>query len=272
MKRIDEESANQANTVHDRVQAQFGAAASAYTTSVGHGDQTMLQRVVDLARPERSDRVLDVATGAGHTALALAPHVAEVIAYDITQQMLDETARNAAARGLDNVLTRQGIAEELPFADGSFEIVSVRQAPHHFADIEAAIREMARVVKPRGRVVVVDSHVPEEKALADALNHIEKLRDPSHVRSYRPSEWRVMMRAAGLRIVAEELDYYTENGRAMDFDKWINRIKTAPDAVVELKRLLRDASPELAAAIKLEIADDRIGFYVPQITIVATKD
>ncbi len=272
MKEIEDDGGNQSNKVHDRVQAQFGAAAPAYTTSVGHGDQTMLQHVVDLARPERSDHVLDVATGAGHTALALAPHVAEVIAYDITQQMLDETARNAAARGLDNVRTRQGIAEALPFADASFEIVTVRHAPHHFADVQAAIREMARVVKPRGRVLVVDSHVPEEDALADALNHIEKLRDPSHVRSYRPSEWRVMMRAAGLRIVAEELDYYTENGGPMDFDKWTSRIKTPPDAVVELQRLLRNASPELAAAIKLEIASDRIGFCVPQITIVATKD
>jgi ubiquinone/menaquinone biosynthesis C-methylase UbiE len=272
MKEINDGSGNQSTEVHDRVQAQFGAAASAYTTSVGHGDQTMLQRVVDLARPQRGDHVLDVATGAGHTALALAPHVVEVIAYDITQQMLDETARNAAARGLDNVRTRQGIAEELPFADASFEIVTVRHAPHHFADIQAAIREMARVVKPRGRLVVVDSRVPEEDAVASAFNHIEKLRDPSHVRSYKQSEWRAMVRAAGLRIVSEELDYYTENGGPMDFEKWTTRIKTPPEAVAELKRLLLRASPELTAAIKLEITGDRIGFCVPQITIVATKE
>jgi ubiquinone/menaquinone biosynthesis C-methylase UbiE len=262
----------QLSDVHARVQAQFGVAASAYTTSAGHGDPMLLQRVVELASPQPRDRALDIATGAGHTALALAAHVAEVVAYDITQQMLEETARNAAARGLRNVTTRQGAAEKLPFANASFEIVAVRQAPHHFADIHAAIREMARVVKPQGRVVIIDSRAPEDDELDCAFNYIEKLRDPSHVRNWRPSEWRAMIRATGLRITGEHLDFYSENGRAMDFAAWTQRMKTPPAAVAELTSLFRAASPELIEALRIEVVDGKIGFCVPQITIAATKD
>jgi ubiquinone/menaquinone biosynthesis C-methylase UbiE len=260
------------NDIHGKVQSQFGAAATAYTTSVGHSDPALLERVLELAQPKASDRMLDIATGAGHTALTLAPHVASVVAFDLTQQMLEETARNAAARGLTNVTTRRGAAEKLPFADDSFDIVAVRQAPHHYADIRAAVREMARVVKPRGRVVIIDSRAPEDDELDRAFNHIEKLRDPSHVRDWRPSEWRAMVREAGLRIIAEHLDFYTENGRPMDFDAWTQRMKTAPAAVEELKRLFRNASPALIEAIRIEIDGEKIGFCVPQIAIAATKN
>jgi ubiquinone/menaquinone biosynthesis C-methylase UbiE len=270
-----DESANQnrnpAGDTHQRVRAQFGAAAHAYTTSAGHGDPAMLARVVEFARPRPGDLALDIATGAGHTALALAPHVARVVAYDLTPQMLEETRLNARARGLHNVETRQGAAEALPFVDASFDIVTVRQAPHHFADIRRAVGEMARVVRPGGRVVVVDSTSPEDDELDRQYNQIEKLRDPSHVRNYRRSEWRAMMEEAGLRIEDLVLDYYLEQGRPMDFAAWTARMKTPPAAVEELRRLFRGASPELRAALKIEIAGDAIGFYVPQITIVAVR-
>src|ERR1700683_4082968 len=149
-----------AQTVHERVQSQFGAAAAAYGTSLLHADASALQRVVELAEPQPKDSALDIATGAGHTALALAPRVARVIAYDLTREMIRETRLNAAARGLVNVYTQQGPAEKLPFRDASFNIVHVRQAPHHFADARGAVREMARVAKTGARIVIVDSTAP----------------------------------------------------------------------------------------------------------------
>jgi ubiquinone/menaquinone biosynthesis C-methylase UbiE len=90
---------------------------------------------------------LDIATGAGHMALALAAHVTKVIAYDMTKEMLLEAKGNAVRRGLTNVITKKGIAENLPFPDSTFDIVTVRHAPHHFANVTVAIREMARVAK-----------------------------------------------------------------------------------------------------------------------------
>jgi len=258
--------------VHQRVQSQFGAAAEAYGTSLVHADTSALQRVVELASPKPGDAALDLATGAGHTALALAPRVARVIAYDLTREMLLETRRNAAARGLANVHTQQGPAEKLPFRDASFDIVTVRQAPHHFADVRSAIREMARVAKPGARIVIVDSTSPEEPNLASQWDHIERLRDPSHVRNYSPTQWRAMIADAGLRVFSEELGFATENGRPMDFAAWTKRINTPPEAVEELTRLFRNATPALANALRIEVVNDAIFFCVPVITIAALRE
>ncbi|MGH9687750.1 MAG: class I SAM-dependent methyltransferase [Candidatus Acidiferrales bacterium] len=257
--------------IHGRVAAQFGAAAAAYTISLTHSDPAALERVVELARPMPSDVALDIATGAGHTALALATHVSQVIAYDLTEPMLAETARNASARGLKNVTTRQGPAESLPFPDASFDVVTVRQAPHHFADVRAAVHEMARVARSGARVIVIDSTAPEDVSLDRQWNHIEKLRDPSHVRNYRPSKWREFVAATGMKVFFEEFGAVSENGGPMDFAAWIRRINTPPDAAAEVERLFRTASPELAQALNIEIIDGALYFRVPQFIIASVK-
>lgn len=272
MTKHDPADHGQASEIHQRVNAQFGAAAAAYTSSLTHNDSGALSRVVELAQPRPEYEVLDVATGAGHTALALAPHVTQVIAYDMTEQMLAETRRNAIARGLTNVLTRQGTAEALPFPDESFDIVTVRQAPHHYADVRTAVREMARVVKRGGRVIIVDSVAPNDDLLDQQWNHIEKLRDPSHVRNYRANEWRAFVTEAGLRLTFEECSFVTENGGPMNFAAWLQRMNAPPATVEEVTRLFREASAELAAALRIQIVDGAIFFCVPISTIVAAKD
>ncbi|MGH9560909.1 MAG: class I SAM-dependent methyltransferase [Terracidiphilus sp.] len=265
------EGTDGSSQIHGRVAAQFGAAAGAYTVSLTHSDPAALGRVVELARPKPTDVALDIATGAGHTALALAPHVAQVIAYDLTAPMLVETARNAEERGLTNLTTRQGPAEFLPFPDATFDIVTVRQAPHHFADVRSAVREMARVARSGARVVIIDSTAPEDDSLERQWNHIEKLRDPSHVRNYQPSEWREFVASAGLEVYFEEFGAASEKGGPMDFGAWIRRINTPPDAAAEVERLFRTASPELALALRIEIIDGKLYFRVPQFTIASLK-
>jgi SAM-dependent methyltransferase len=257
--------------INNRVQAQFGPAAAAYTCSAVHSDPSALRKVVELACPKPGDLALDIATGAGHVALALAPHATKVIAYDMTEEMLLEVQRNAKARGITNVITKRGIAERLPFPDSMFDIVTVRQAPHHFADVQGAIREMARVVKTGARVVIVDSTSPENESLNRQWNQIEKLRDRSHVRNYRPSEWRAIITGAGLRISIEEIDYCTENGRPMNFAGWTRRLNTPPEAVEELRHLFRTASPGLAEALRIQVTEEEISFCVPQIWIAAVR-
>jgi SAM-dependent methyltransferase len=252
---------------YDAVRTTFGPAAAAYTASAGHADADALARVVARAEPVPTDLALDIATGAGHTALALAPRVASVIALDITPEMLAETARNATRRGLTNVRVQIGAAEALPFGDAVFDIVTVRTAPHHFADIERAVREMARVSRPGGRVVVVDTTVPEDDVLDAEINAIELLRDPSHVRNYRPSEWRRMLTAAGLVVTGEHVDRYTEGGQRVDFDTWTRRAGTAPDALAELRRRFRSASPALVVALDIVVAGESIGFTLPKVEL-----
>ena len=264
-------STRESEVIHANVRAQFGATAAAYSNSPGHGDTSALSKLVKMAEATATDRVLDIATGAGHTALAFAPHVREVIAYDLTKAMLEETANNAAARGLANVTTQQGPAETLPFPDASFDITAVRLASHHFAYNAHAVREMARVTRDGGRVVVVDNYGPEDDALDAQLQEIEKLRDASHVRSYKLSVWRARLEAAGLRITREVTDRYSDTVRGMNFDEWVKRAKTPEDRVNELRRIFTQPAQDLRDLLKIDEVDGAIWFTLPQMTLIAVK-
>ncbi|HEY2385400.1 MAG TPA: class I SAM-dependent methyltransferase [Candidatus Binatia bacterium] len=255
---------------YERVQAAFGPNAAKYTTSPGHADAEALARLVARLAPRPTDHVLDIGTGAGHTALAFAPLVARVVAYDLTHAMLEEVRRNAEGRGLTNVTVYQGAAESLPFANASFDLVTCRLTTHHFAALARAVGEMARVLRPGGRLLVADTTVPEDDELDGAINAIELLRDPSHVRNWRPSEWKRMVADAGLRVVECDLGYYDE-GSGMDFDAWTSRIGTPPAAVAELRRRFVDAPPALVSALRIVRDNDALRFALPRITLIAAK-
>jgi len=259
---------------HKLVQAQFGPVAAAYTNSAGHANYDALQILVNRVQPRSTDRVLDIATGAGHTAIAFAPYVSQVVAYDLTPQMLEETARNATAKGLNNLTVQEGLAEALPYENGAFEIVTCRVAGHHFADVKRAVAEMARVTRPGGQVIVVDTTVPEDEVLDQEINYIEKQRDPSHVQNYRPSEWQKMFAEVGLKVTFVERDQYTDQGR-MNFANWTARMRTPAQTVRELAQLFRQASPALQETLEIEIsgdADEDIRFTLPKVTIIGTKE
>lgn len=257
--------------IYDRVKGSFGPNAHAYTVSAGHANQTELEKLVERTAPRPTDTLLDIGTGAGHTAIAFAPAVRRVIAYDLTPQMLEEVERNAAARGVTNIETRQGAAENLPYPDASFEIVSCRLTTHHFANLPQALTEMARVLKPGGKLVIMDTTVPDDAELDRQINEIEILRDPSHVRNYPQSEWRSLVDKVGLQLTFVEAGYYDEGDR-MDFEGWTRRIGTSPQNVARLEPLFREASPALVDALKIDLSKaGKIGFALPRITLIATK-
>lgn len=260
----------ESNQIHQQVAANFGPVAEKYATSAGHANIAALETLVDLVAPSPAAEVLDIATGAGNVALAFAPYVARVVAFDLTPAMLEQTLKTAASRGLSNVEAVQGLAEELPFEDASFDVVTVRLAPHHYADIQKAVDEMARVARPGGKVVIVDTTVPEDDTLDREINEIETLRDNSHVRNYRPSEWKAMAEKARLTVSYEHVGPYTE-GFKMEFEDWVERIRTPEAEVVELRHRFRNASPQLASAISLELQGEAILFVWDQVTLIAVK-
>ncbi|MBN9391561.1 MAG: methyltransferase domain-containing protein [Chloroflexi bacterium] len=261
-------TANETN--YNSVQASFGPNAHYYTISTGHGNPARLAELVEKVRPNPTDRVLDIGTGAGHTAIAFAPQAGEVVAFDLTPSMLEETARNAAAKGVTNLTTRQGAAENLPFEDNSFDIVVCRYTTHHFTNIRQAVAEMARVLKPGGKWVIMDTTVPENPELDRQINGIDWLRDPSHIRSYSEPEWRNFAEGAGLKVTGVEHGYYDENGK-MDFEVWTRRIGTSAENKARLAEIFRNAGPDLTHALQLEVAGEEIHFTLPVLTIMAVK-
>jgi ubiquinone/menaquinone biosynthesis C-methylase UbiE len=186
-------------------QRQFSRVAQAYRESPTHSDPVSLARFIALAELRPNHRVLDVATGAGHTALAAAPHVLEVIGLDITPAMLAQAKRLAAAREIRNVSFVQGNAEALPFPAASFDRVLVRSAPHHFAQLIPALAEAYRVLRPGGVFAVSDCSPPP--VVRDWLEVVEVGRDPSHVRSRALEEWRALLQSLGFTVeLAERIE------------------------------------------------------------------
>src|SRR5258705_797464 len=209
----------------------FGRAADAYVASPGHAPGSDLRRLVELPAPTPSDRALDISTGGGHTALALAPHVGHMVASDLTPRMLAAARAFIGARGVSNVDFVVADAERLPFLDATFTLVTARIAPHHYADIRAAVKEMARVLAPGGRLVLEDSIAPEDPQLDALVNAWDRRRDPSHVREYTVSEWRGLLAAAGLEVT----DVETAR-KAHDFTEWVERMQMPDDARRALER------------------------------------
>ncbi len=223
-------------TAKDAVRQQYGSVGDAYVRSVGHATGSDLGRMVAVAEPKPDDVMLDIATGGGHVARVFATHVASVVASDLTPGILEHAAAALADWGLKNVTTAVADAEELPFDDMSFDIVTCRIAPHHFPRPDAFVREVARVLRPGGRFVLVDSTVPEGDD-GDFFNRFEKLRDPSHVRSLTIAEWQDLLVGAGFRVgVAESF------AKTHDFADWTARSRTSAEDRQALARILLDAS------------------------------
>jgi SAM-dependent methyltransferase len=179
----------------------FSRRASRYATSKVHDDKETLSWLVDSASPGKDDIVLDVGTGAGHAALALAPRVKRVEAIDVTEEMLEEGRKLAQKRGIENVDFRIGNAMDLPYPDRSFDIVISRRAAHHFTDLERALGEMVRVLKVGGRLVIDDRSIPEDDEVDALINRLDVLHDPSHVRDRSPCEWSSLIGSTGLEAL-----------------------------------------------------------------------
>ena len=221
----------------DDVRSRFAPVAGNYSRSKFHTSSERLQEVLDLARPKPGDLALDVATGTGNTAFALAPYVRRVIGLDLTREMLDEARRVAAEKAIENVDWVVGDAAHLPFEDERFDLYAVRAAPHHFPDLDAFLDEAFRVLKPDRDAVFIDCAAPVPAR--DLLHEVEMRRDPSHVRSLTLDEWVERVDRAGFEIeaaTARELDW--------DYDAWMGNMAVAPELVVELAKVIEAAQGE----------------------------
>ena len=175
---------------------QFTRQAVPFATAPGIQDETTLRLVVEFSGAGPDDTMLDVACGPGIVVCAFAKVVKHATGLDLTPAMLDRARTLQQEKGLANIAWQLGEAMPLPHPDASFSIVTSRFAFHHFLDPLAAIKEMARVCRPGGKVVVVDSAPAPDTA--DAFNAMELVRDPSHARAMPLEELKDLYRRAGL--------------------------------------------------------------------------
>lgn len=231
------------------VSEHYSPRAQDYVASVVHSTGADLDQLEDFVRGRTTARVLDLGCGGGHVSYRAAPHVAQVVACDVTAAMLDAVATTAAERGIRNISVQQGAAEKLPFADASFDIVLSRFTTHHWQDMEAGLREARRVLKAGAAAMFIDSFTPAERVLDTHLQTVELLRDASHVRNYSVAEWVAALARSGFAF-----EGITARRLRMEFPVWTARTRTPPSYAAVI-RSVQDAAP---AAVRehFAIGDD----------------
>lgn len=232
---------------HALVDAQFGPQATAYVESADHASGADLDALDDIAGRARPARALDLGCGGGHVAYRLAPHAGEVVACDLSAEMLAAVRGAAAARGLTNIVTEQAPAERLPFADAAFDFVATRFSAHHWRDLGAGLAQARRVAKPGAPAVFIDPIAPGKPLLDSHLQAIELLRDPSHVRDYTIGEWTAAVERAGFVIQA-----LARRQIRMNFATWTERMRTPKVQAEAVRALQRLASDEIRSHFAIE--------------------
>ena len=225
--------------------AQFGSRSAQYVASTVHSQGEDLQQIATLAAAAGSVRVLDLGCGGGHVSFTVAPHVADVVAYDLSTEMLATVASVAEERGLANVSTVAGSVTSLPFDDGSFDLVLTRYSAHHWDDVAKGLAEARRVLRDSGQAVFIDVAAPVRSVLDTFLQAIEVFRDPSHVRDYSPREWEQLLAQAGFRI-----ERTTMRRLHLDFAAWIERINTPRVRTDAIRSLQQTLSHEVVSLLR----------------------
>ena len=222
--------------------SRFSQFAEGYVTSTTHSQGSDLKKLVEIANPQSDWIVLDIATGGGHTARTFAPHVQQVIASDISTDMLAAAQANIEKLGITNIDFKEADSENLPFEDNTFDLVTCRIAPHHFPNIQAFINEAARVLTPGGTFLVQDQLVPDDDTDARTIDAFETLRDPSHNRNYNLGEWQAKFEVAGLNV------YHVEStAKRKSFYDWCQTQDCSDEVVAKLETMLNEASEGVAA-------------------------
>jgi ubiquinone/menaquinone biosynthesis C-methylase UbiE len=245
---------------------QFTRQANLFSTAAPITNADALRMIVEAARPGPDDTVLDLACGGGIVVCAFAPYVRRAIGIDVTPAMLEQAQRLAAEKGLANVEWRRGDVNSLPFEDGGFTIVVTRFSVHHFPDPAAVLREMGRVCAPGGRLIVVDMYASQDPAKAAEFNWLERLRDPSHMRSLTLAELIALFGDAGLP--APEASFYELRDEVRNL---LARSFPEPGDDAKIIELFKASAADDRLGVPVRIEGEQIHYAYPVVILAAQR-
>jgi ubiquinone/menaquinone biosynthesis C-methylase UbiE len=250
----------------NRVRDEFTRQAETFSSSAAITDAALTQRFITALGEAVQGAVLDVACGPGILSAAIAKSAREVVAFDLTPEMLKKAAQRCSDAGLANVTFREGNAAELPFADATFDAAVTRLSVHHFDQPRGVISEIFRILRPGGSFVIADVISSEVAAEAELQNAIEVLRDPSHVRMLPASELTSLVREAGFAI-----ESLTAWDKPREFEEWMGIVNDA-SRVPPLRAVVRAlACAGASAGMGLSVEGKEIRFFHRWNLIAARK-
>ncbi len=253
---------------NDVIRESFTTQAVAFASNPWVTDEERIRRLVTAARLKGDERVLDIATGPGYIAEAFAGSAREVVGVDLTDAMLAIGKQRTTERGIANVSFRVADAQNLPFENGAFDVVVCRLALHHLVQPLQVLREMARVCRAGGTVLVEDIYASEHPERAAFQDRWEILRDPSHVRTLALSELLLLFRGVGL-----ETDFVTTaDDLTPEVERWLATTKTPPGRAAEVRRLLEeDRLQDLSGTRPFQDATGRLYFHARTAILAGRK-
>lgn len=249
----------------DHVQEVFSKSKEKYVSSSTHSNGSDLPLLIKWLSPEPNMTVLDIATGGGHVAKRLSPYVERVIAADLTKDMLQNTASHLSLyKNIDYIIAD---AENLPFLDHTFDIITCRIAAHHFPNPEKFISEVQRVLKYDGEFLLIDNIASENPLFSNFINKLEKERDYSHVRSLKISEWKKLLNENNLIITDNQ-----ERKKTLPFEEWINRTLDYEEDKVKISKFILNASNEIKNYFNIQIENNIIqSFTIDEWMVLCKK-
>jgi ubiquinone/menaquinone biosynthesis C-methylase UbiE len=253
---------------NDVIRDSFTTQAKAFAANPWVTDEERINRLVAAACLKGTERVLDIATGPGYIAEAFAHSAREVIGVDLTEAMLSIARERTEQRSVANVSFRIGDAQNLPFELEEFELVVSRLALHHVQNPLEVLREMTRVLRHGGTVLIEDLFGSEHPDRAAYHDRWEILRDPSHVRAIPLSELLQLFRDVGLEI--ERLS--THDDLTPEVERWLATTQTPPDRAAEVRRLLEeDRFHDLSGTCPFHDATGRLHFHARTVILAGRK-
>ena len=248
-------------------QEHFNRQASQYAISVPHSSGDSLRILTEWAALDRYDIALDIATGPGFTAFAIAPYSQTVIASDIAEGMLTQARKIATDRNIQNIRFETIDAQNIPYPDASLDLITCRTAPHHFPDIPQFLSEVYRTLKPNGTFLLCDTTTSEDPELAHWHQRAEALRDPSHNNAPSPSKWRNLLTQSGFQITHEQATQVN-----MTFYDWVKRSGTPDPVINQLHQDFTNASSPIKHEYGIDNLDNAdYKFHWPVFTCRALK-
>jgi ubiquinone/menaquinone biosynthesis C-methylase UbiE len=242
----------------DVVLDQFTRQAAPFANSAAMRDEEALRLLVEFSGAGSDDTVLDVACGPGLVVAAFAKTCRHATGIDLTPAMIDQAREHAGALALTNVAWQVGNVLPLPFPDAAFSVVVSRFAFHHFPDPRAVIAEMARVATRPGRLVVADIAASDDPRRADALNRMERMRDPSHTRALTLAEMRQLFAAVGAGTPRET--YYDVRA---DLEGLLKTSFPAPGDEAKIRQMFADSLADDGLGMKTRLKGNRILLSYP---------
>ena len=251
---------------HKHTIEQFSKTSINYSVDSLFSTGKDLDMIIKFAKPKKNMKMLDVATGAGHVAIKFSKYVNKVIAVDITPKMIRESEKNINTLDIANIEIKIMGAEKLLFKKEHFDLITCRYAPHHFNNVNKFLSEVYRVLKYNGMFVLIDIISSRDYIFDKFINNINKIRDPTHMRSYTKEEWLSMIEKSKLKVVDVE-NFRNEH----NLNDWLKRAKTDKENVKEIKKIISNCNIKIKDKFDIKYTKNKKTFTEDNIIITCKK-